>query len=95
MFVNYNCKLAEVIPIYKKDALLCENYRPISLSIFSKIFEKLIYGRMYKLLDVNNLIYNRQFGFRTNYSTEHALISLTENIKQFTRLWECGMWSVY
>ena len=36
---------------------------------------------MYKLLDVNNLIYNRQFGFRTNYSTEHALISLTENIK--------------
>ena len=36
---------------------------------------------MYKFLDVNNLIYNRQFGFRTNYSTEHALISLTENIK--------------
>ena len=77
------CKLAKVIPIYKKDdALLCENYRPISLlSIFSKIFEKRIYGRMYKFLDVNNLIYNRQFGFRTNYSTEHAFISLTENIK--------------
>ena len=36
---------------------------------------------MYKSLDVNNLIYNRQFGFRTNHSTEHALISLTENIK--------------
>ena len=61
---------------------MCENYRPISLlSIFSKIFEKLIYGRMYKFLDVNNLIYNRQFGLRTNYSTEHALICLTENIK--------------
>ena len=77
------CKLAKVIPIYKKDgALLCENYRPISLlSIFSRMFEKLIYGRMYTFLDVNNLIYNRQFGFRPNYSTEHALISLTENIK--------------
>ena len=76
------CKLAKVIPIYKKDdSLLCENYRPISvLSIFSKILEKLVYGRMYKFLDVNNLIYNRQFGFRRNYSTEHALISLTENI---------------
>ena len=36
---------------------------------------------MYKFLDVNNLIYNRQFDFRTHYSTEHALISLTENIK--------------
>ena len=62
---------------------MCEKYRPISLlSIFSKIFEKLIYGRMYKFLDVNNLIYNnRWFGFRTNYSTAHALISLTENIK--------------
>ena len=42
----------------------------------------------------NNLIYNRQFGFRTNYFTEHALISLTEYIKN-TRLWKCGMWSVY
>ena len=47
---------------------------------FANILRNL-YGRMYKFLDVNNLIYNRQFGFRTNYSTEHALISLTENIK--------------
>ena len=39
------CKLAKVISIYKKDdALLCENYRPISLlSIFSKHFEKLVW----------------------------------------------------
>ena len=36
---------------------------------------------MYKFLYVKNLIYNRQFGFRTNYSIEHALISLTENMK--------------
>ena len=49
---------------------------------------------MYKFLDVNNLIYNRQFGFRTNYSTEHALISLTENIKNLLDSGN-GMWSVY
>ena len=41
------CKLAKIVPIFKKDnPLLCKNYRPISLlPIFSKIFEKLISGR--------------------------------------------------
>ena len=47
------------------------------MSIFGKKFEKL----MYKFLDENELIYNRQFRFRKNYSTEHALINLTENVK--------------
>ena len=77
------CKIAKVIPIHKKDnPLLCENYRPISLlPIFSKIFEKLIYKRMYKFIEKHNLIYKCQFGFRTKHSTTHALISTTESIK--------------
>ena len=43
------CKTAKVTPIYKKDdAELLENYRPIStLPIFGKIFEKIIYTRLY------------------------------------------------
>ena len=78
------CKLAKVIPIFKKgDHLVCKNYRPISLlPIFSKILEKLIYNRMYSFLNENNLIYNLQFGFRSNYSTNHALISIIEYIKK-------------
>ena len=36
---------------------------------------------MYDFLSENNLIYNRQFGFRKNYSTNHALISLNEDLK--------------
>jgi len=78
------CKIAKVIPIFKKEnPLLCKNYRPISLlPIFSKIFEKLIYIRMYKYLDTNNLLYDKQFGFRSKHSTNHALISLTESIKK-------------
>ena len=42
-------KTAKVTPIYKKDdAELLENYRPIStLPIFGKIFEKIIYTRLY------------------------------------------------
>ena len=37
-------KLADIIPVYKKDSAYDkENYRPISLlSVFSKVFEKLI-----------------------------------------------------
>ena len=71
------------IPIFKKDSLLlCENYRPISLlPIFSKIFEKVIYERMYDFAEQNKLIYEQQFGFRARHSTNHALISTTESIK--------------
>ena len=77
------CKIAKVIPIYKKDnPMLCQNYRPISLlPIFSKILEKLIYKRMYDFIEKHNLIYKRQFGFRSKHSTTHALISTTESIK--------------
>ena len=79
------CKIAKVIPTYKKDYPLdCVNYRPISLlPIFSKIFEKIIYSRMYQFLESNKLIYTRQFGFRANHSSNHALISMTESIKSF------------
>ena len=60
------CKLATVIPILKKDnPLLCENYHPIPLlPIFSKIFEKVLYKRMYDFIDKNQLIYEQQFEFR-------------------------------
>ena len=77
------CKIAKVVPIFKKeDPLKCSNYRPISiLPIFSKIFEKIIYTRMYAFLEENNLLQDKQFGFRSKHSTTHALISLTESIK--------------
>ena len=79
------CKIAKVIPIFKKDnQLQCGNYRPISLlSVFSKIFEKVIYTRMYSFLEKNKLIYDHQFGFRANHSTNHAVINLTELIKSY------------
>ena len=52
------CKIGKVIPLFKKgNELLCENYRPITLlPIFSKIFEKVVYTRMYSFLTENNLI---------------------------------------
>ena len=80
------CKLATVIPIFKKEnPLLCVNYRPISLlPIYNKIFEKIIYKRMYDNLDKNKFIYVRQFGFSAqHFRTNHALISTAESIKYY------------
>ena len=77
-------KTAKVIPIFKKDSKLdYNNYRPISLlSNIEKILEKLMYKFLYTFLNNNNAIYNLQFGFRQQYSTSHALINITENIRK-------------
>ena len=40
-----------------------------------------MYSRLYKFFNDNQLIYQLQFGFRQNYSTSHALINLTEEIR--------------
>ena len=77
-------KTSNVTPIYKKDSKLkCSNYRPISLlSNIDKILERIVYNRLYKLFENNKLVYNLQFGFRQKHSTSHALIHLTEKIRE-------------
>ena len=76
-------KRAKIIPIHKKGSKLdVDNYRPISLlSNLNQIFEKLMYKRLYKYLTIKNKFYDKQFGFRKNHSTSHALFSLTETIR--------------
>jgi hypothetical protein len=75
-------KIAKVIPVYKSgDPVLMTNYRPVSvLPLFSKILERLMYDRMISFININNLLYKYQFGFRTNYSTNMALVMLTDQI---------------
>ena len=77
-------KLAKVIPLYKKNSPeVPSNYRPISLlSVFSKIVEKLMHNRLYSFLEKYDILYSLQFRFRAKHSTLHALISLTESVKQ-------------
>ena len=77
-------KTAKVVPAFKKDSKLnYSNYRLISLlSNIEKILEKLMYKRLYAFLDYNNIIYDLEFGFRQQYSTSHALINITENIRK-------------
>lgn len=73
-------KEATVVPIYKSgDKDNPGNYRPISLlSCFSKILEKLVNRRLIKFLENNNLLSDRQFGFRRGKSTENAVTLLSD-----------------
>ena len=75
-------KTAKVIPIYKKDDTnFAKNYRSISLlSVFDKIIEKLIYKRVQSFLSKHNVLYKYQYGFRTNFSTTHALLDVLNYI---------------
>ena len=77
-------KLGKVNPLHKKESTeVPSNYRPISvLSVFSKIIEKLMHTHLYNFLDTFEMLYPLQFGFREKHSTMHALLSLTESIKQ-------------
>ena len=40
-----------------------------------------MYKRLYTFPNNNNIIYNLRFGFRQQYSTSHASINITENIR--------------
>ena len=76
-------KEAKVIPVFKNKGspFDAENYRPISLlSNIDKIFQKLMHKRLVDFLDQSNSLYPLQFGFRSNHSTESALLYSIDQI---------------
>jgi len=75
-------KYAIVKPLLKKgDKENTANYRPISLlTSFSKVLEKIIYERLLKHIETNNILAIEQFGFRTSSSTEKASYKLIDDI---------------
>ena len=77
-------KLGKITPIFKKDnEELLENYRPVStLPIFGKIFEKILYTRLYNYFVSKGILYDGQFGFRKYHSTSHALNYSIDQIKE-------------
>ena len=88
-------KDSEVCPIYKKnDKNKCENYRPISLlSNLSKIFERTMHTRLYEFIENSGQFYDKQFGFRKKYSTNHALLNIVEGIRENldNKTFACGV----
>ena len=81
---NAILKTAKVIPIHKKNSKLeVSNYRPISLlSNIDKIFEKLMHSRLIEFLEEKQILHYRQFGFRKDFSTNHAILTLLESIQK-------------
>ena len=43
--------------------------------------EKLVHKCLYYFLDQNEILYNNQYGFRNNHAATHALIDITEKIR--------------
>ena len=68
-------KIGKVVPIFKSGRKEDPgNHRPISiLSAFARIFERLLYQQLYKYFMDNNLLGDKQWGFRSIHSTIHAL----------------------
>ena len=63
------------------------------LSVFSKLYEKCMYSRLYSFLTKFQVLFRRQFGFRNKHSTNHALISLVDLIKKYldNNYFVCGV----
>ena len=75
-------KIGKIRPLFKAgDKKLASNYRPITiLPTLSKIFEKLVFSRMYNFLNKFGLLHSCQFGFRKLHNTSHALSAMTKTI---------------
>ena len=71
-------KKANVVPIHKKDdKQFLKNYRPVSLlPICSKIFERIIYNRIFEYLIENNLITENQSGLKPGDSCISQILSI-------------------
>ena len=75
-------KRSNIIPVHKKnDKRLVENYRPISLlPILGKIFEKIIFKKIYHFLLEERLLNPDQSGFRPSDSCINQFLAITHEI---------------
>ena len=75
-------KLAKVVPVPKGgDPSDINNYRPVSvLSVFSKIYERVVHRQLCGYLDRFAVLCSEQYGFRQNRSTTHALLNHVQYI---------------
>ena len=75
-------KIAKITTIYKADnSSNIRNYRPISVLLcFSKMLEWIMYNRLQKYSKDQNILYDKQVGFQTDHSAEHAIVQMVDQI---------------
>ena len=87
--------MGNIIPVYKNGSRnIISNYCPISLlSVFNKLLEKRLCKRLVSYIDSNNIFSETQFGFRSNHSTDHAILSIVDKIQKAIdeRDFSCGI----
>ena len=76
--------MTKLIPLYKSGSLAeIDHYRPNSiLPTLSKILEKIVYKQLMAHLECHSLLFEYQFGFRLNCSTELAVTYFTDLIRK-------------
>ena len=76
------CKIAKVNRLFQKCSKTdSSNYRPISLlPLLSKVFERVVLDQTKEFSILNKILYDYQFGFRKNHSTDTCLSFLNEKI---------------
>ena len=80
--------------VYSTNHFSTGHYRPISLLlIYNCSFEKLLYRRLIKFIDKNDILYDLQYGFRNKHSTQHAILDIVNTIhsNMDNREYSCGI----
>ncbi|XP_075162785.1 uncharacterized protein LOC142235418 [Haematobia irritans] len=75
-------KLHKIVPIPKETGNnKIENFRPVSvLPTVDKLIERVLFEQLSEYLEVNKLLFDRQYGFKRNTGTDEAVASVVECI---------------
>ena len=71
-------KCSKITPVYKSgERTIMDNYRPIAVfPVISKVFERVVHNQLHDYLETNDMLSERQFGFR-NKSCNYFFLQIS------------------